>query len=108
MAEERMRTPWWHNYLMLPEWDPEWYDEFGELHHPEDAFHVHEIVVEKVEKKDVFKDPDTIVHADTWNDPTWRGILHLLEPMHVWSCIVPIHLSSIGRRTTGILVLTYP
>ena len=45
MAEEQDDLFWWHKYLMLPEWNPEWYDEHGELHHPEDAFHVHEIVV---------------------------------------------------------------
>ena len=104
MAEERMRTPWWYNYLMLPEWNPEWYEEHGDLHHPEDAFHVHEIVVGKVEKEYVFKDPDTIVHPDTWNDPTWRGIP--TSTHHVWWCIVSIHLPSIGRRHLGLLVFT--
>ena len=81
MAEEQDDLFWWHNYLSFLEWNSQWYAEYGELHHPEDAFHVHEIVVGKVEKEDVFKDPDTIVHAETWNDPTWRGILHLPQPI---------------------------
>ena len=77
MAEERdygfhgevysycMRKPWWQNYLSFLEWNPEWHDEHGDPHHPDDAFHVHEIVVEKVETENVFKDPDTIVHPKT-------------------------------------------
>ena len=81
MAEEQDDLFWWHNYLSFLEWNSQWYAEHGELHHPEDAFHVHEIVVGKVEKEDVFKDPDTIVHAETWNDPTWRGILHPPQPI---------------------------
>ena len=37
--------------------------------------------LEEVETEDVFKDPDTIVRPYTWNDPTWRGILHLPQPI---------------------------
>ena len=89
MAEEQDDLFWWHNYLSFLEWNSQWYAEHGELHHPEDAFHVHEIVVGKVEKEDVFKDPDTIVNAETWNDPTWRGILHLPQPIMCGGVLCP-------------------
>ena len=89
MAEEQDDLFWWHNYLSFLEWNSQWYAEHGELHHPEDAFHVHEIVVGKVEKEDVFKDPDTIVNAETWNDPTWRGILHLSQPIMCGGVLCP-------------------
>jgi len=89
MAEEQDDLFWWRNYLSFLEWNSQWYAEHGELHHPEDAFHVHEIVVGNVEKEDVFKDPDTIVHAETWNDPTWRGILHLSQPIMCGGVLCP-------------------
>jgi len=48
------------------------YNQRGDTHHPDDAFHVHEIVLKEVESEDGWEEVDSY-------HPTWRGILQLPE-----------------------------